>query len=162
MGWSSLASLPHSSVVNFRNSIKVKGILCFLLFPLSMFSKLVASSSHHQRPLLYIPSERESSWSWGKAMPFHSLWLLTQPGLSNLTLASAPFFHHLGRRILTTHTICLGLRESYSLNDRNASVRESLLWGTEAVAGCPWLDIAFGFLELSSLVAQRQSVWPRG
>lgn len=52
---------------------------------------------------------------------------LTQPGLSNLTLASAPFFHHLGRRILTTHTICLGLRESYFLNDRNAGVRESLL-----------------------------------
>ena len=65
--------------MNFRSLVKVKGILWFLLFPLSMFSKLVTSSSHH-------PTEMESSGSCGKETPFHSLWLLTQPRHSNLSL----------------------------------------------------------------------------
>lgn len=62
-----------------------------------------------------------------------------------------------GRRILATITICLRLTESYLLDNRSAGVKESQLGGAEAVAGCPWLYIAFGFLEFSPLVAQMQS-----
>lgn len=75
-----------------------------------------------------------------------------QSNFSLCTLLPPP-----GRRILTTITICLGLSESYLLDNRRAGIKVSQLGGAEAMAGCPWLYIAFGFLELSPLVAQMQS-----